>query len=412
MWEEIMDQIKKAIAQRWREFALDQKRALARLGLKSSYGLLVAATVLPIMQAYSAEKSVVLLALGAMVGDLGANLLSNLVQEVFDKSLTPSQLESLAAKDQAIRESLDLLISQTESLRSAQEALGPAWEAFAKEVHSRLRILGNSPRTIAILEGHSFRDTAIAAPVNIIVNPGGTLNIQGSFLNQVYGQIPLDKTPTARIVDFKSPAQKVKGKKQLVRGSSLYSLNLLDTVEKLKKELGRWRFISTSARQPIGAVANGLIGLGQNDGVTFALSPMYPIDNVSVECELQIGDDGGNDENWAGIRVRAFDFCYDFRLGYLIYLRSKGTVELYGPQGIIDGSKHRVVEASKQQWTTIRVDVYGSEIKVMVNGNLHIRKTSKTFGNEGLIFLHTYGTHALFRRFEVYRLTRETVINE
>jgi len=404
-----MYKLKEAIAQRWREFASDPMQAIATLGLKSSYGLLVAATVLPIMQAYSAERNNVLLVLGAMAGSLGTNLLSNLVQKVFDKSLTLGELETLATDDQSVREALDLLISETESVQAAQTALGSTWETLAADMRLQLERLGNSPRTLAVLKGDSFRDVAIAAPVNIVVNPGGTININGSFLNQAYGRIPYNPSPTTLAEQERRATTSVKGKKQWVRGGAIYSLNLFDAADRIKNELDKWRFVSTSARQPIGAVANGAIGLGQNDGVTFGLSPVQPIDNLSVECELQIGDDGGNHDNWAGLRVRAFDFCYDFRLGYLVYLRGRGTVELYGPNGIIDGSKRVVVADANEQWTRIRVDVMGSEIKVLVDGDLHIRKTDRTFGNEGLVFLHTFGTHALFRNFQVYRLTRETV---
>ena len=196
---------------------------------------------------------------------------------------------------------------------------------------------------------------------------------------------------------------------QWVRGDLIYELVLPDDIEKLQTILSKWKFVTSSPKQPSVAVANGIIGIGHNDGVTFNQAPVAPIDNCSMEFELQIIDHGNDQSNWAGVRVRAFDFCYDFRLGYLVYLRRSGQVELYGPEGIIDGHDGAKVLNTLGVWTHIRVDILGSEIRVYVNGEQepHIRRIDKTFGGKGLIYLHTFGTHAQFRNLAIYSLTEQ-----
>lgn len=397
--------LKDAITKKWREFASDPFEAIKRLGLKTSYGLLVASTVLPIAQAYAQNQSDTLLALGAVVGGIGVNLLSNFVQKVLDKSLSPSDVEELAKSDPALQEVLDILISQTSALQSAQEALTTQWDSFARNLERDLNELRDSPRTLAILHGHSIANTTMAAPMNVVIGPGGTLNINGALLSQTYTQMPISQAQKSRARRAKT--SEVSERRQVwERGECIYYLNLNEPSERIQDELRRWRFVSTSERRPTGAVADGVIGIGQNDGTTFCLSPVRQLENCSVEFEICIVDDGSNQDNWAGVRLRAYDFCHDFRLGYLVYLRRSGTVELYGPKGVLAGASQVKVNDTKHSWTRLRVDVFQSEILVMVNGEVHFQKKDLTFRNEGFVFLHTLKSHAQFRDFRVYELRR------
>ncbi len=193
---------------------------------------------------------------------------------------------------------------------------------------------------------------------------------------------------------------------QWVRGDLIYELGLLGDAEQLQSILSEWKFATTSPTQPSVAVANGIIGIGHIDGVTFNQAPIDPISNCSVECELKIIDHGTDQSNWAGIRVRAFDFCYDLRLGYLVYLRRSGHVELYGPEGIVAGRDRVKVTNTVDVWTHIKIDILDSEIRVYVDREQepHIRVTDKTFGGKGSIYLHTFGTHSQLRGFRVYAL--------
>jgi hypothetical protein len=111
--------------------------------------------------------------------------------------------------------------------------------------------------------------------------------------------------------------------------------------------------------------------------------------------------------NWGGIRVRGFDFCPDFRLGYLVYLRQQRTVDLYGPYGVIDGDKEVQIDEANP-WTHLRVDVFDSQIQVYINGNLLITRIDRNFGNKGLVYLHTFRTHTQFKNFRAYEMRRQS----
>jgi len=189
------------------------------------------------------------------------------------------------------------------------------------------------------------------------------------------------------------------------RGQILYELNLNGDNDEIEAALKQWRVASSSRREPYAAIANGNIGIGHDDGVTFNLIPVDPVDNCSVECDLRIVNYGNDQSNWGGIRVRGFDFCPDFRLGYMVYLRQQKTVDLYGPYGVIKGDEQVVLD-SADSWTNLRMDVFESQIQVYINGDLRISVVDKNFGNKGLIYLHTFRTHTQFRNFRVYELVR------
>jgi hypothetical protein len=204
-------------------------------------------------------------------------------------------------------------------------------------------------------------------------------------------------------------AQNITGKDKWIQSKLVYQLELPqepseENIQALKATISEWKFITTSSLQPIVSIANGILGIGQTDGVTFDLSPVKPIDNCSIECDILIVAYGNDPSNWAGLRVRAFDFAYDFRLGYLVYIRRSGQVELYGPEGILAGLNHIVVPDPSATWTRLRVDILDSEIRVFVNGAKHIAIADKTFGGRGRIYLNTFGTHAQFKSFKVYEL--------
>ena len=204
-------------------------------------------------------------------------------------------------------------------------------------------------------------------------------------------------------------AQIASGEDEWIQSKLVYQLELPnelseDSVQVIRAAISEWKFITTSSSHPIVTVANGILGVGQTDGVTFDLSPVRPILNCSVECDVLIVAHGNDTSNWAGLSVRAFDFAYDFRLGYLVYLRRSGQVELYGPEGVLGGSDRILVPDPSAMWTHLRVDILDSEIRVYVNGKKHIAITDKTFGGRGRIYLDTFGTHAQFKNFRVYEV--------
>jgi hypothetical protein len=185
----------------------------------------------------------------------------------------------------------------------------------------------------------------------------------------------------------------------------IYQLNLYQDREQLISDFQKWRFVRTSPNQPVVAVSNGILGIGSTDGTTFDSPPMDEVANCSVECELRIVDDGGDLSRWAGIRVRGFQDNIMF--GYLVYLRAEGKVELYRAGEILAGDKKAIVKNTKDEWTKLRIDLFDTTIKVWVNDQPqpHISTTDTRFRDKGLVYLHTFGTHAQIREFVIYQLT-------
>jgi hypothetical protein len=75
------------------------------------------------------------------------------------------------------------------------------------------------------------------------------------------------------------------------------------------------------------------------------------------------------------------------RSGYLVYLRSNGSVELFRAGTIVGGINKIIVDDAKVSWTHIRIDTIDATVKVYVNKKLHISTSDKTFGERGYILL-------------------------
>lgn len=179
----------------------------------------------------------------------------------------------------------------------------------------------------------------------------------------------------------------------------VYELGPHTSIDEVRAD---WKFLSSSAT--IVGVSNGVFDIGSIEGQTCSFPQIDPLENCSVECDLRILEVGKNNDTslWAGIRLRGF--VYDFGLGYLAYLRRTGTIELYRAYQVIGGANEPIVADTENSWTKIRVDVFKSRMRVRVNGNLHINVMDKKFCDMGLVFLHTYFTHAQFRNLRIFKL--------
>lgn len=175
---------------------------------------------------------------------------------------------------------------------------------------------------------------------------------------------------------------------------SIYQLNAQMGDTQIRESLKRWQRVSTTV-EPEPRVINGSIGFGAPEGTTFYLAPINPLANCRVRCQVRIIDDGGNSDNWVGFRIRGFAF--DIRLGYLIYLRSSGRVELHRGHEIIAGTDEQVVEDTKDKWTEIRMDVFEDKIWLFVNNAPYRFIRDRKFCDEGHIYLHTFGTQRIPR---------------
>src|SRR5437870_2898971 len=110
-----MNELRAAVAAKWREIAPSIGDAFRKLGLSSAYGVLIAATFLPLAQLYSADRNVLLIWLASTLGTIGTGLLTNFVQKVFDKGLSPAELEKLARADPDIQRVVDAIVAATGS---------------------------------------------------------------------------------------------------------------------------------------------------------------------------------------------------------------------------------------------------------------------------------------------------------
>jgi hypothetical protein len=178
-----LGKLQSAVTQKWREFSRNIVESTRRAGVTSAYGLLVAATFMPLLQAYATDPTPITIVLITIASDAGANLLSRFFQKVLNSNLTPAELEDLAKQDPEIQKFFDIIFIKTESIQAAQQELGDSWVGFSRQLKRELQTLHNSPSLNAILNGKSIiKDAAANAPLNMQVNSGDKIIFVGSFV--------------------------------------------------------------------------------------------------------------------------------------------------------------------------------------------------------------------------------------
>jgi formylglycine-generating enzyme required for sulfatase activity len=130
----------------WRETARDLPGTMKRLGVGSAYGLLTASAWLPLLAAYGSDPGPAVAALVGVVGGVGTNLLSNLVQGAYDKASAPQRAEQELAELPALRPEYQQMLSELDAVAAAQQALGSEWTAFEAKLREELRQMGGSLR--------------------------------------------------------------------------------------------------------------------------------------------------------------------------------------------------------------------------------------------------------------------------
>jgi hypothetical protein len=132
-----------------------------RAGVTSVYAGLSAATLWPLVEAARrGELTSVLLALGAVSGGVGANLIAEQIQRWKDSTRETGEAEVAAwveehvARDDALRKALDDMLERLEAVTAAQAGLADRErQAFLDALHGDLERLGNLPRFQATLQG-------------------------------------------------------------------------------------------------------------------------------------------------------------------------------------------------------------------------------------------------------------------
>lgn len=131
------------------------------------------------------------------------------------------------------------------------------------------------------------------------------------------------------------------------------------------------------------------------------------VEDCSVECDIRILDDSNDPFSWAGFRVRGFTVGLDhIGFGYLTYLRSMGTVEVFRKTKTISGEGKQIVPNAKGNWVRLRTDIVASRISIWVNDELHTTREDRSFGGPGFLCLHNYFATAQFRNLQVYQVVQ------
>jgi len=133
---------KNRIAAWWRDVARDVPGAMARLGVRTSYGLLTAGAWLPLLEAYGAQPGPALTGLVGVVAGVGSNLVANVVQGAYDKAAgetaTARKVEEEVETAPDLRAEFQQVLGALDVLGLAQAALGEQWAAFQTQLDREL----------------------------------------------------------------------------------------------------------------------------------------------------------------------------------------------------------------------------------------------------------------------------------
>ncbi|HQF64050.1 MAG TPA: SUMF1/EgtB/PvdO family nonheme iron enzyme [Anaerolineaceae bacterium] len=179
---------------------------IKQAGADTLYGLLAAGALLPAIGAYQGgEVFPVMMALSELLGSVGGNLISNLIQKWKDKTDAEIAQEVLgsAQKDAEFRQAVDVLLKELDVVSSAQQALSDAdkqW--FIETLQSELKKVGsgitisvgnlsnisNSQINIVGNQTNIQADTYIAEQINYAVSGVSTdpQSLRQAYLSQVY----------------------------------------------------------------------------------------------------------------------------------------------------------------------------------------------------------------------------------
>ncbi|MBN2004800.1 MAG: hypothetical protein JXA21_15690, partial [Anaerolineae bacterium] len=131
---------KDRIATWWRDVALDLPGAMARLSVRTSYGLLAASAWLPLLEAYGTQPGPAVATLVGLVSDVGTNLVANVVQGAYDKAAGEAarKIEKEVETAPNLRAEFQQVLGALDVLALAQTALGEQWVAFQTQLERDL----------------------------------------------------------------------------------------------------------------------------------------------------------------------------------------------------------------------------------------------------------------------------------
>ena len=136
---------KARVAAWWRDKAPDWEGAMSRMGIHTAYGLLAASAFLPLLEAYGQAPGAALKALVTLAGNVGGNLVANIVQGTYDQDRA-ARVEQEIAEEPDLRAEYEALLGHLEVLSAAQTALGDQWISFAAALEQELSKMGGELR--------------------------------------------------------------------------------------------------------------------------------------------------------------------------------------------------------------------------------------------------------------------------
>lgn len=125
-----------------------------------------------------------------------------------------------------------------------------------------------------------------------------------------------------------------------------------------------------------------------------------PLQNCSVEVEVRMESDGGDNSNWFGVRVRGVTSW--FHAGYLVYLRSNSNLDVTSIEERSILEKEVPAIDPKEGFVHLKITIIAERIKVWVNGNLVVDKSNTLVSWPGYVYLHTFATTVKVRALQIF----------
>ena len=165
-------------------------RQLKPSGVQSLYASTVAMTLWPVMVALKDQGNPleIGIALAALTGSVGGNLLANLLQRLRDKTLTLEQFMAEMGpqlEDPALREAVDPILVELDAVATLQREIPEALKAdFTQTLRQELERLGNLSRFEAQLSGgsaHVIGDHNKVVGSGMLVDGGAGGHVVGPY---------------------------------------------------------------------------------------------------------------------------------------------------------------------------------------------------------------------------------------
>lgn len=177
--------------QRIADLAHDPQGVLARSGATTLYGFLLGSALLPVAAAYAHDPGSALVALSAVVGSVGANLVTNIVQHKYDGA-NALAVAAEEAQNSALAPAYEALAEQLQVVPMAETALAQAGQTAALEqLRDELRRLGKA---------------GPFAGANINVQQSGGVNMGiGNTIGEIGDVFAGDKVSGGKHIYYSSP---------------------------------------------------------------------------------------------------------------------------------------------------------------------------------------------------------------